>query len=109
MRQCATRSWKKRWNYLKQMNKRVILKIYGRVQMVLFRDSACRRAKKLRITGEVKNNSDKTVTVIAEGPENKLKELIEWCYNGPILAKVDKIDIKWENATGQFNNFKIKY
>jgi len=26
-----------------------------------------------------------------------------------MLAKVDKIDIDWEEATGQFENFKIKY
>ncbi len=91
------------------MNKRVILKIHGRVQMVLFRDSTCRRARKLGITGEVTNNSNGTVTVVAEGSENKLKELIQWCYNEPILARVEKIDIEWESATGQFKDFKIKY
>lgn len=91
------------------MNKCVILKVYGRVQMVLFRDSARRRARKLGITGEVTNNSDGTVTVIAEGPENRLKELIQWCYNGPILARVEKVDVKWQDATGRFNSFKIKY
>ncbi|MFC1700582.1 acylphosphatase [Patescibacteria group bacterium] len=91
------------------MDKQVILKIYGRVQMVLYRDSTRRRAKKLGLTGLVNNKSDGTVEVIAEGPEEKLKELIKWCYNGPILARVDKIEIQWREATGNFNNFEIKY
>ena len=91
------------------MNKRIILKIYGRVQMVMYRDFAQRKAKKLGLAGWVMNQNDKTVKVVAEGEEKKLKELIDWCYNGPILAKVEKIDIDWQDSTGQFNKFEIKY
>lgn len=91
------------------MNKRIILKIHGRVQMVMYRDSALRRAKKLKLTGWVKNEPDKTVLIIAEGAEKELKEFIIWCYNGPILAKVSKIDAEWKEATGEFNSFEIIY
>jgi len=89
--------------------KQVILKIYGRVQGVFFRDSTRRKAKKLNLVGWVKNEPDGTVKVVAEGEEEKLKELIKWCYNGSILARVAKIDIKWQEATGQFEKFEIKY
>lgn len=89
--------------------KQVILKIYGRVQMVLFRDSTRRKAKQLGLTGWVSNESDGTVKVVAEGEEKKLEELIKWCYNGPALAQVEKIDIDWQEATGQFEGFEIKY
>jgi len=91
------------------MNKQIILKIYGRVQMVLYRDSARRKAKKLGLTGWVMNESDGTVKLVAEGEERGLKQLVDWCYNGPILAKINKIDIDWQEATGQFKEFKIKY
>ncbi len=91
------------------MNKRLILKIHGRVQGVFFRDSTRRKASKLGLIGWVSNDSDRTVKVLAEGNKEKLEELIEWCYNGPILSKVDKIDIEWQQATGQFENFSIKY
>jgi len=91
------------------MNKQIILKIYGRVQMVMYRDSARRKAKKLDLTGWVMNKSDGTVELIAEGKEESLKELIDWCYNGSILAKVNKIDVNWQEATSQFEKFKIKY
>ncbi|MFH1461113.1 MAG: acylphosphatase [Patescibacteria group bacterium] len=91
------------------MNKQVQLKIYGRVQMVLYRDSARRQAKKLGLVGWVMNQDDNTVEIIAEGEEENLKKLIKWCYNGPMLARVDKINVKWSEPTGQFNDFEIKY
>lgn len=91
------------------MIKRVILTIQGRVQGVFFRDSARRRAKKLGLTGWVSNQDDGTVKVVAEGKQEDLEKLIKWCYNGSKLARVDKVDIQWQEATGQFNNFEIKY
>jgi acylphosphatase len=91
------------------MKKQVILKIHGRVQGVFFRDSSRRKARKLKLVGWVMNEDDGTVKVLAEGKEENLKELIDWCYNGPMLARVDNIDIEWQKATGQFNKFDIKY
>lgn len=91
------------------MIKQVKIKIYGRVQMVMFRDATQRQAKKLGLVGKVKNESDGTVQVIAEGEEKGLKGLVNWCYNGPMLARVDKIDVEWGKATGQFNKFEIRY
>jgi len=91
------------------MKKQVILKIYGRVQMVMFRDSTRQKAKKLGLVGWVINKPDGTVKVVAEGEEKDLKQLIDWCYNGPMLAKVIKVDIEWKESTDQFNRFNIKY
>ncbi len=91
------------------MKEQVTLKIYGRVQMVLYRDSAQRRARKIGLVGYVMNESDGTVKIIAEGEKEKLEKFINWCYNGSILAKVEKINIDWKKATDQFDNFKIKY
>lgn len=86
-----------------------MLVIHGRVQGVLFRDSARRQAKKLGLVGWVANQSDGTVKIVAEGEEAGLNQLIKWCYNGPVLAKVNKIDIQWQEATGQFEKFEIRY
>ena len=91
------------------MNKQIILKVYGRVQAVFFRDSSRRKARKLGLTGFVMNESDGTVKIVAEGKEENLNQFIQWCYNGPILARVDKIDIEWKEATGQFEEFEIRY
>ncbi len=91
------------------MKKQVVLKIHGRVQMVLYRDSTRRKASKMGLVGWVRNEDDGTVMILAQGEEEKLKKLIDWCKNGPMLAKVDKVDIDWQEATGQFDKFEIKY
>jgi len=38
-----------------------------------------------------------------------LKKFIEWCYNGTILARVEKAEVEWEEAEGEFERFKIIY
>lgn len=91
------------------MNKRVLLKIHGRVQMVLYRDSARRTAEKLGLTGWVRNEPGGTVAVAAEGPEEKLNKFIAWCRRGPLLARVSRVDVQWEEAAGQFKKFDIQY
>ena len=89
--------------------KRAVLKIYGRVQRVFFRDSSRRKARKLGLVGWVKNESDSSVKIIAEGEEKNLKEFIEWCYNGPILARVEKVEVEWGEPRGEFEGFEIRY
>lgn len=90
------------------MNKQIVLKIYGKVQGVFFRDGSRRKAKELNLFGWARNEPDGTVQVVAEGEEKDLKELIEWCQNGSDHAKVEKVDIQWLEPTGQFNDFTIK-
>ncbi|MBW3002449.1 acylphosphatase [Candidatus Woesearchaeota archaeon] len=85
---------------MKQMH----LIIHGQVQGVFFRDFICKSAAGL--TGWVRNNSNGTVEVIAEGDEEKLKKLLESCKQGPSASKVENIDVKWEKATGEFSEFK---
>lgn len=89
--------------------KQAVIKIYGRVQGVFFRDSARRRAEKLGLVGFVKNESDGGVMILAEGGEENLKRLVDWCYNGPMLARVDRVEVKWEEAKGEFKKFEIRY
>ncbi len=86
--------------------KRVHLYISGRVQGVLFRDTMKRKANKLGLKGWVKNLTDNRVEAIIEG-EN-IQALLEWAKKGPLLSKVDNIDLEWENYQGEFNEFKIK-
>lgn len=89
------------------MLKHLNIKIYGRVQMVLFRDSAKRKAEKLGLKGFVKNEPDGAVYIEAEGNEEKLKEFLEWCKKGPILAKVEKVDSDFSDKLENFDDFEI--
>jgi acylphosphatase len=85
------------------------IKVYGQVQGVFFRSSTKEKAESLRICGWVRNEPDGTVLIIAQGPENNLKELIRWCYNEVEYAKVAKVDTQWKEVGEEFKGFVIKY
>ena len=91
------------------MKKRVECRITGRVQMVMFRDFAKRNARRLGLTGFVKNNPDGSVTVVAEGENRDLQILLEKLKQGPILARVDHVEAVWTDARGDFSDFYIVY
>ena len=83
--------------------------VSGRVQGVFFRDSTRNVAKRLGLTGWVWNLDDGRVEVIAEGDKEKLEELLSHLHQGPLLSKVTTLKISWENYTGKFHSFEIKY
>lgn len=91
------------------MIKRLECQIFGRVQGTLLRDSTRRRARGLGLVGFVVNNSDGTVTAMAEGEENDLKQLLIYLHKGTPLARVDRIDENWTEPIGEFKNFEIRY
>lgn len=91
------------------MLKRLEAKIYGRVQMVLFRDFTRRNAVRLGLTGFVRNETDGTVWVVAEGKREDLEKLLKKVHQGPLFASVSDVEIEWKEATGDFNDFLIDY
>lgn len=91
------------------MKKRLEANITGRVQLVMFRDFAKRKAQRLGLSGSVKNLDDGSVSVIAEGEEEVLNEYIKLLNKGPILAKVKNIRIVWGEFSGEYKDFNIIY
>jgi acylphosphatase len=87
--------------------KRIHLVIRGRVQGVYFRASAVREAKRLGLTGWVKNRPDNAVELVAEGEEDQVKDFLAWAQHGPSTARVDKIDTRWRSYTGEFASFTL--
>ena len=83
--------------------------ISGRVQGVFFRSETMYEAKRLDVTGWIRNIPDGRVETVFEGEEKNVKELVEFCKRGPPGARVTNIDITWEKHTGEFRNFEIKY
>jgi acylphosphatase len=89
---------------------RVHLKIHGRVQGVYFRAHAIQKAEALGgITGFVANDSDGTVVIVAEGPENKINDFTDWCHSGPSTAEVEKVEAERADYSGEFDGFNIRY
>ena len=89
--------------------KRIHLIISGDVHGVLFRSNSEEIAKKLGIKGWVKNTSSGEVEIVAEGEEDSLEKLISWCKQGPSYAKVENVEINWEDAAGEFTTFYTRY
>lgn len=88
------------------MSYRIHLTIYGKVQGVFYRASARQVALNANLVGYVMNLPDGRVEIIAEGPRPALHDLIKWCKTGPPLSKVDRVDVAWENPTGEFHTFR---
>ena len=87
--------------------KRVQVIVRGRVTGVFFRAAAQREARRLGITGWVKNRADGSVEMVAEGEEEGIKEIVSWAHHGPSAARVDNVDVRWRGYTGEFSDFRI--
>ena len=78
--------------------------ICGKVQGVFFRASTAEFARKLNLTGYVRNLENGLVEVVAKG--SKINELINYCKSGPNLAQVEKVDVS-DIPDEDFNEFRI--
>ena len=83
--------------------------VEGRVQGVFFRASTREESCALGLTGWVRNCPDGRVEAIFEGEINKIDQILEWCKKGPPGAVVRNVETVWEQATGDYESFSIKY
>ena len=67
--------------------------VHGKVHGVYFRASIKTKALELSLTGWVRNLSNGTVEVHAEGSRDSLDKLIKWCQKGPPLANISRCDL----------------
>ncbi len=86
---------------------RVRAQIEGRVQGVFFRASAEAEANRLGVKGWVRNRPEGSVELVAEGERENLDDLIAWCRRGPRHAEVERVQVDWEEFTGEFSSFRI--
>jgi len=81
-------------------------RIFGIVQGVFFRSNTEDWARSLSLTGWVRNASDGSVEIVAEGEKSKLEKLLELCRKGPPGARVKKITIEWLDYRGEFDGLR---
>jgi acylphosphatase len=89
------------------MEARARILITGLVQGVFFRREMTDHARKLGISGWVKNLKDGRVEALAEGDRARLDELIRFCHVGPQGAVVRKVEVEWSDYSGEFRGFRI--
>ncbi|MCX8207984.1 MAG: acylphosphatase [Methanothrix sp.] len=87
--------------------RRVEIIAKGDVQRVGYRDAVQSIARRLGISGTVRNVEPYDVEIVAEGEESALKEFVMAIniQEGPI--RVEKLEVTWGAATGEFQYFRI--
>lgn len=88
---------------------RIHVIVSGVVQGVNFRHYTAREAESLGATGWVANRWDGTVEVVAEGTRASLQALLDWLGHGPPSATVTGVQADWEQATGEYTAFHVRY
>lgn len=87
---------------------RLSARITGRVQGVGFRNFTQHRARDLGLTGWVRNESDGSVRLEAEGDAEALDDLETAIHDGPRLARVDTVEVDRTDATNEFSTFRVR-
>lgn len=88
--------------------RRVRLRIRGRVQGVWFRGATRRRALELGVRGWARNLADGSVEVLAQGAPAGVETLVEWCGIGPDAARVDSLSRQDESPADDLEGFAVR-
>lgn len=91
------------------MKIRAEILVSGLVQGVFFRDFTRQNARKLNLTGWVKNLADGKVYALVEGEKENIVQLIEKLKQGPPQALVEAVQVNWQKFVGEFNDFSIRW
>lgn len=89
-------------------NTRLHASVEGRVQGVGFRNFVQITASDSGVTGWVRNRWDGTVEVAAEGDRDRLEKLLAALRRGPRSAYVSNVSVQWEDASGEFKDFRVR-
>jgi acylphosphatase len=79
--------------------------VSGRVQGVGFRWWVRARALEIGLTGFAENLEDGRVKVVAEGPEDRCRQLLGRLEGGGTPGRVSLVSYRFAAATGGFSRF----
>lgn len=89
------------------MIKHYNIRISGKVQNVGFRHATMKTASTFNVNGFVRNESDGTVYIEAEGEEAQLDQFLNWCHKGPSWARVEKVNYSESNPEN-YKDFTVR-
>jgi len=89
------------------MQARAHIWVEGMVQGVFFRSTLRSMSIVRGVNGWVRNTKDGRVEAIFEGDKDRIKEVIDFCHNGPVGAEVEKVRVEWEPLEGNFIKMEI--
>jgi acylphosphatase len=90
------------------MKIRVHALISGRVQGVFYRAYTCEKAGELGVGGWVRNLADRRVEAMLEGEVEAVESLLKILKVGPDHARVESIETRQLEPTGEFEGFRLR-
>lgn len=91
------------------MKARTHVYISGMVQGVFFRYHTQELARRLGVSGWVRNRSDGRVEAVFEGEREHVEEMVKFCREGPPGASVSDVRVECKDPTGEFSNFEVRW
>jgi acylphosphatase len=73
----------------------------------MFRDFTQRKARRLGLSGWVKNLPDGRVEVCAQGEHEKLSTFAVLLKKGPFFARVEAVEERWGTVSQPADGFRI--
>lgn len=83
-------------------------RVVGRVQGVGFRYATARVAREARLTGWVRNDTDGSVEVWAQGDRDAVERLVRFLRVGPMAAEVDAVTVTSGVANPSLSGFTVR-
>lgn len=81
----------------------------GRVQGVGFRFRTERMAQGFKVTGFVKNLSDGSVELTAEGERGEVERFLEHVRSSELSRFIQEEKVSWSDGSKRYSSFKIAY
>lgn len=89
--------------------KRIHAVVYGRVQGVFFRQTTLEQAKKLGLSGWVRNLADGTVEAEFQGDQEAVGRMLDWLPRGSIESSVVRVESREKEPVSGESEFIIKW
>ncbi|MEA2010251.1 MAG: acylphosphatase [Actinomycetota bacterium] len=87
----------------------IAAKVTGRVQGVGYRYTAAHTAERLGLLGWVRNASDGSVEVRAQGDAGVLEQFIVFLKQGPRAARVRSVDVHPVEPNPTLSGFTVRF
>jgi acylphosphatase len=84
------------------------VRITGRIQRVWFRGWLGGEARRLGLTGWVRNQPDGSVAALLIGPGAAVAAMLALCRDGPPLARVDRVEATPVTPAPQLSEFRVE-
>ncbi len=86
----------------------IAVRIIGRVQGVWFRGWVRQQARRLDLTGSVRNQPDGSVAALLVGPRTAVAAMLALCHRGPPPARVHAVETTPVAPVPELAEFRVE-